>query len=95
MSGPIGTPATRITERSLRCSRLTSLYGTEIRTTSDTPGCDARFSVAANRSMSPLSPMIVLDSPRLTNASPPAARTRLTTPSASSSVASAAMTTTI
>ena len=37
VSGPIGTPATRMTERSRRCSRLTSLYGTEIRTTSATP----------------------------------------------------------
>ena len=47
VSGPIGTPPTRITERSRRCSRLTSLYGTEMRTTSATPGSAARFSVAA------------------------------------------------
>src|SRR5580693_8441411 len=95
VSGPIGTPATRMTERICRCSLLTSLYGTEIRTTSATPGSPVRFSVAANRSMSPLSPMIVRDSPRLTNASPPASRTTLTTWSTSDVEASAAITTTI
>jgi hypothetical protein len=95
VSGPIGTPATRMTERSRRCSLLTSLYGTEMRTTSATPARPARFSVAANRSMSPLSPMIVRDSPRLTNASPPASRTTLTTWSTSDAEASAAITTTI
>ena len=66
-----------------------------MRTTSATPGSPARFSVAANRSMSPLSPMIVRDSPRLTNASPPASRTTLTTWSTSDAVASSAITTTI
>src|ERR1700733_328254 len=45
--------------------------------------------------MSPLSPMIVRDSPRLTNASPPASRTTPTTWSTSDAVASAAITTTI
>src|ERR1700722_6332864 len=95
VSGPIGTPATRMTERSRRCSLLTSLYGTEIRTTSATPGSPARFSVAAKRSMSPLSPMMVRDSPRLTNASPPASRTTLTTCSTSDAEASATITTTI
>ena len=72
VSGPIGTPATRTTERSGVCSRLTSLYGAVVRTTSATPGSPARFSVAANRSMSPESPMIGAAPPRLTNASPPA-----------------------
>src|ERR1700728_2934034 len=66
-----------------------------MRTTSATPGRPARFKVAAKRSMSPLSPMIVRDSPRLTNASPPASRTTLTTWSTSDAVASAAITTTI
>ena len=46
VSGPIGTPATLITERSRWCSRLTSLYGEVIRTTSLTPGMPRRFSVS-------------------------------------------------
>ena len=94
VSGPIGTPATRITERSRWCSRLTSLYGAEIRTTSLTPGMPRRFSVS-RWSTSPTRPTIVRDMPRLTKASPPAARTRSTTPSISVSPASAVITTTI
>ena len=46
VSGPIGTPPTLMTERSRWCSRLTSLYGEEIRTTSLTPGMPRRFSVS-------------------------------------------------
>ena len=38
VSGPIGTPADRKTERLRWCSRLTSLYGEEIRTTSADAG---------------------------------------------------------
>ena len=94
VSGPIGTPATLITERSWRCSRLTSLYGAVIRTTSLTPVMLRRFS-ASSWSMSPTRPTIVLETPRLTNASPPASRTRSTTPSTSVFSASAAMTTTM
>jgi hypothetical protein len=94
VSGPIGTPATLITERSRWCSRLTSLYGAVIRTTSLTPGMPLRLRVS-KRSTSPTSPTIVRDMPRLTKASPPAARTRSTTPPISVSPASAAITTTI
>ena len=94
VSGPIGTPPTRITERSRWCSRLTSLYGEEIRTTSLTPGMPRRFSVS-RWSTSPTRPTIVRDMPRLTKASPPADRTRSTTPSTSVSPASAVITTTM
>jgi hypothetical protein len=94
VSGPIGTPATLITERSRRCSRLTSLYGAVIRTTSLTPGMPRRFSVSS-WSMSPTRPTIVRETPRLTNASPPAPRTSSTTPLTSAAPASAAMTTTM
>ncbi len=47
VSEPIDTPATLITERSRRCSLLTSLYGAVIRTTSLTPGMPRRFSVSS------------------------------------------------
>ncbi len=96
--GPIGTRCpsrpTQTTERSGWCSRLTSLYGTEIRCTSATPGI-ARSSSPLNASTSPTSPMIVRTTPRLTKAWPPAASTRSTTCRTSWSVALALITTTM
>ena len=94
VSGPIGTPPTRTTDRLGWCSRLTSLYGTEMRTTSLTPGMLRRLS-APNWSTSPTRPTMVRSMPRVMNASPPAPRTSSTIPSMSCWVASGAMTTTI
>ena len=75
-------------------SRLTSLNGEETRTTSLTPGMARRFSVW-NCSRSPTRPMMVRVTPRLTNASPPAFSTRVTTASTFSAAAPGAMTTTM
>lgn len=86
VTGPIGTPATLITDRSGWCSRLTGLYGAEIRTTSSTlRRLDRlRASNASTSPTSPTSPTMVRLTPRLTNASPPAARTNWTISSTSS-----------
>ena len=59
-----------------------------------TAGMLRKFSVSS-WSMSPTRPTIVRDTPRLTNASPPAPRTSSTTPSTSASPASVAITTTM
>src|SRR5437763_2748215 len=91
VSGPMSTPATLTVDVAGWFSRLTSLYGAEMRTTSMTPGNVWRFS-DWNCSMSPTRPTIVRCTPRLTNAEPPAARTVSTTASSCSPVASDAMT---
>src|SRR5918999_573935 len=92
--GPIGTPPTRTTERVGWFSRLTSLYGTETRSTSLTPSSPRRLSVPSC-SMSPTRPAIVRVTPRLTNASPPAVSTSATTVLISAWVASGAITITM
>ena len=95
VSGPIGTRAApTCTVDGVWCSRETSLYGVDTRTTSMTPDSAMRFR-PWNLSMSPTRPTTVRDSPRLTNASPPAPSTRSTTCATSDSVASAVMTTTM
>src|SRR5262249_47466564 len=94
VSGPIGTLRTVTVDVPGWCSRLTSLYGAVIRTTSCTP---ARVETSSDSSTSsvPTTPTIVRVTPRDTNAVPPAAWTWLTTSASSASPAVAAITMTM
>src|SRR4051812_3643115 len=94
VAGPIWTPPTVTVDVAGWFSRLTSLYGVEMRTTSVTPGRARRLRVS-NCSTSPTRPTIVRWTPRLTNADPPAPCTVRTTASSCSAVASGPITTTM
>src|SRR5437762_2095980 len=94
VSGPIGTPPTVTVEVLGWCSRLTSLYGEVIRTTSATPGTPST-STDSSTASPPTTPTIVRVTPRLTNALPPAVSTRRTTSARSASPACGAITITL
>ncbi len=94
VSGPIGTLPTVTVEVAGWCSRLTSLYGAVIRTTSSTPG-RVTTSSDSSTSSAPTTPTMVRVTPRDTNADPPAASTWLTTPARSASPAVAVITMTM
>ena len=94
VSGPIGTPPTRIVVRRAWFCADTSLYGAVIRIVSTTPGSPSASRVSSTSSV-PTTPMIVRITPRLTNACPPCVSMCATTVVTSASVASGAMTMTM
>src|SRR5580658_8740782 len=64
-SPPISTPFTRIAECSFLNSRLTNLYGAEMRTARSTPGVASSDSRQAVTSPTPTTPMTTRSSPSM------------------------------
>src|SRR3954451_17299914 len=94
VSGPIGTPPTRIVVRLSWFCAETSLYGAVMRIVSATPGSPSTWRVSRTSSV-PTTPMIVRITPRLTKACPWCASMWVTMPSMSASVAPGAITMTM